>query len=221
MIVKPTPTPEQLDDLDFDLDAGTVCYVAQEDDRDTDRLDILAETPPADWHRPMRRPNRDAFAMVLPTLPRHELGLHEMCVPIDTLDALVGVLAPLRGGDSGGGGADDSNNKKNNNNNNGGEGALGSLVDRARTKAAARMAVEVGACLTWEEFDEVLRVEGCTVSIPTGLFGLGKPKLKPRDTGIHGQRTRQDLLCLEASCARESGDCLTRISRMMAKWRSL
>ncbi|KAF3764547.1 hypothetical protein M406DRAFT_330881 [Cryphonectria parasitica EP155] len=46
----PSPCPAQLDDLDWDPEAGQVCYVAHEDERSVDVLDRL-----------MRRPNRDAF----------------------------------------------------------------------------------------------------------------------------------------------------------------
>ncbi|KAL1883326.1 hypothetical protein Daus18300_000384 [Diaporthe australafricana] len=149
-------------------EAGKFWYVTMEDDRRTDVLDVLAETAPG-CRRPLPRPLRASFERALPGLPRHALGLHELQVPADVLDALVSLLAArprpvVRHGEL----RDKVSSLP------GGEGSstlqkkLGSLPGRLAARRGSGSG-HAGVGLTWEEFDQELGSPDCILFIATQL----------------------------------------------------
>lgn len=147
MIVQPTPSDEQIDDLDWDPAEGQVCYMDEEDERSVDIIDLLSETLPKE--RPRGAPHRDAFNIALPSLPRPQLGLHQLRVDIKTLSNLLELLIPLVAP------GDESPRS----------------WDALRGRIRGKRAAPGTAYLTWKEFDDILAPESCTVSLLLSYTG--------------------------------------------------
>jgi len=95
--VETIPIPRFLFDDEPESDGSTLIIVVNhdEDERSVDVLDMLAELNP-DRHNPtVGPPPREAYDMVLPTLPRHERFLHDLCIPYPKLVGLLKFLSLL------------------------------------------------------------------------------------------------------------------------------
>lgn len=68
-------------------------YMASEDERLTDLVDVLAETYPV--RRPSPYPTRESWEAVVAGLPRYERGLGELRVRGDVFNALIQLVSGL------------------------------------------------------------------------------------------------------------------------------
>lgn len=138
----PVPVFLNVPRLVVSRDGISVWYMTKEDERWVDLLDVLAETVPG-CRRPMPNPTRAAFELALPDLPKYELSLSGLQVPHKKMEAFVGLLTEAGPSDELPG--------------------LDRLAGLVATKFEACRG-ETDRGLTWEEFNEILSVESCTVS---------------------------------------------------------